>query len=219
VVTRTTARDAEGAEGADEDPVAGVDDGLVLGPDGRPRCWWADGHPAMVRYHDTEWGRGARDEQALFERLALEAFQAGLSWRTVLLRRDRLREAFEGFSPEAVARFDAARVERLLADRGLIRNRAKVTSVVHNARVLLDLHAAGVGLGALTDAACAAHPGPPARPVRRADVPATSAASTELAAGLRRSGWRFVGPTTAYAYLQATGWVDDHVAGCHVPLG
>jgi DNA-3-methyladenine glycosylase I len=219
VARRTTVR---GAVGAGVETGVGMDDGpvgLVLGPDGRRRCWWADGHPAMVRYHDTEWGCGARDEQALFERLALEAFQAGLSWRTVLLRRDRLREAFADFSPEAVARFDAAHVERLLADPGLIRNRAKITAVVHNAQVLLDLHTAGTGLGDITAEACAAHPGPAARPVRRADVPASSPASTALSARLRALGWRFVGPTTAYAYLQASGWVDDHLAGCHAPLG
>jgi DNA-3-methyladenine glycosylase I len=194
-------------------------DSIVVGQDGRPRCWWARGDDAMVAYHDTEWGRGPRDERALFERLSLEAFQAGLSWRTVLLRRDRLREAFFDFRPEAVARIDGLHVERLLDDPTLIRNRSKVTAVVHNAHVLLELHAAGLGLRSLTDEVCRAHQAPRRRPDRRRDVPASSPASSELAARLRRSDWRFVGPTTAYAYLQAAGWVDDHVTGCHVRLG
>jgi len=173
----------------------------------------------MARYHDLEWGQGGRDETSLFERLSLEAFQAGLSWRIVLERRDALREAFAAFVPARVAGFGAADVARLLADPRIIRNHAKIDAVIENARLLMRLHGQGVHLGTLTDAALArteALPGPvpPRPPSRRADVPTSTAASTRLARDLRHLGWRSIGPTTAYAYLQAAGWVDDHLLGC-----
>jgi len=189
---------------------------LVTGADGVRRCWWAGATPELERYHDTEWGRGGRDERGLFERLSLEAFQAGLSWRIVLERRPALRAAFADFEPAALATLGPEAVEGILAMPGIIRNRAKVTAVLANARVLVDLHVRGSGLGPLTEAVLAERPlpsGPPPR--RRDDVPASTPTSTLLATRLRASGWRFVGPTTAYAYLQATGWVDDHLEGCH----
>jgi DNA-3-methyladenine glycosylase I len=189
---------------------------LVTGPDGRVRCWWAAGSTGLAHYHDHEWGRGSREEHALFERLSLEAFQAGLSWRIVLERRDALREAFAGFDPLAVAAYGAADVERLLGDVRLIRNRAKMAAVVANARLLSVLHAQGVLLKGLTDEALAsAAEGQRPPPRLRTDVPARTVASTALARDLQRRGWRFIGPTTAYAYLQAAGWVDDHLLGCH----
>jgi len=190
---------------------------LFGGQDGLLRCWWAADSPTLARYHDIEWGRGARDERSLFERLSLEAFQAGLSWRIVLERRDALREAFAGFVPDAVARFTSDDVGRLLEDARIIRNRAKILAVIHNARLLGRLHAEGDGLERLTVGAIArtSITVPPVPPRRRTEVPASTPASTVLARELRRRGWRFVGPTTAYAYLQASGWVDDHLVGCH----
>lgn len=188
--------------------------GLAAGSDGTLRCWWAVSGPTMERYHDEEWGRGPRDEQGLFERLSLEAFQAGLSWRIVLERREALRTAFVGFDPEAVAAFTSSDVVETLTREGMIRNRAKVEAVVANARLLVELREFGIGLGTLTEEVVAAHP-PSGRPPRsRQEVPATSTTSIALARRLRDLGWRFVGPTTAHAYLQAVGWVDDHVVGC-----
>jgi DNA-3-methyladenine glycosylase I len=218
-VTPATGGTPETASGSGT--VGDVQD-LVRGADGALRCWWAAATPELARYHDLEWGRGRRDEPALFERLALEAFQAGLSWRIVLERRDALREVFAGFDPVPVGRFTDHDVDRLMADGRIIRNRAKVTAVVHNAGLLGRLHAQGIRLHDLTAAAVTSATtsdgtgGAPGRaPRRREDVPATSPASVRLARDLRRLGWRFIGPTTAYAYLQATGWVDDHLLGCH----
>ncbi len=191
------------------------DGDVVVGADGVARCWWAAATPQLARYHDTEWGRGPHDEPGLFERLCLEAFQAGLSWRLVLERRAALRTALDGFEPARLAARDPADVDVLLAAPGMIRNRAKVTAVLANARVLVRLHADGTGLGPLTEEVLAAVPPPPRpAPVRRTDVPAATATSAALARRLRDAGWRFVGPTTAYAYLQAGGWVDDHLAAC-----
>ncbi len=189
---------------------------LVRGADGVLRCWWAGATTMLERYHDVEWGRSARDEQALFERLSLEAFQAGLSWRIVLERRPALREAFADFQPEAVASFTDADVARLLGDARIVRNHAKIVAVIENARLLLRLHDDGVLLGHLTEAALSRSPQErnAAAPKGREDVPATTAASRDLARELRQLGWRFIGPTTAYAYLQAAGWVDDHLLGC-----
>jgi DNA-3-methyladenine glycosylase I len=195
---------------------------LVVGPDGLARCWWAGTGALMASYHDHEWGRGPRDERSLYERLSLEAFQAGLSWRVVLERREQLRKAFAGFDPIAVATFTDEDVRRVLATPGTIRNLAKVRAIVSNAQLLLRLHAEGSGLGALTEEVLAAEVLAAAElrsaavPTSRSDVPAHTPTSVALARRLRAIGWRFVGPTTAYAYLQAVGWVDDHLAGCHV---
>jgi DNA-3-methyladenine glycosylase I len=195
----------------------GDDTDLHRGEDGRMRCWWATGPGPLVRYHDEEWARGPRDETGLFERLSLEAFQGGLSWWVVLRRRDALRNAFADFVPERVASFDATDVARILGNPGVIRNRAKIEAVIHNAQALLDLHAAGSGLATLTAEvlASAASDEPLAPPRRRSDVPGWTSTSRALAQCLRDLGWSFVGPTTAYAYLQAVGWVDDHLVGCH----
>jgi len=189
---------------------------LRRGPDGLLRCWWATGPDPLVAYHDTEWGRGPRDEAGLFERLSLEAFQSGLSWWVVLQRREALRRAFAHFVPAEVAELTGRDVEHILADPRLIRNRAKVEAVISNARLLLDLHAEGTGLADLTEEAMAATPrGRAAEPRQRTDVPRSSPAALELDRRLRAVGWRFIGPVTAYAYLQAAGWVDDHLVGCH----
>lgn len=181
-----------------------------MGADGRARCWWAGSAPEYARYHDEEWGRPLHGDDALYERLCLEAFQSGLSWLTILRKREAFRAAFAGFSIAAVAAFDEADVRRLLADAGIVRNRMKIEAVLHNARAALDLPE---GLDALVWSFA-----PPARPAPRtpADLPAVTRDSAALAKELKRRGFRFVGPTTAYATMQACGLVDDHLSGCFV---
>jgi DNA-3-methyladenine glycosylase I len=186
-------------------------DGLVLGPDGRARCSWGGSTPDYLPYHDLEWGRPVHGDDALFERMTLEAFQSGLSWITILRKRPAFRAAFAGFSIAAVAAFTEADATRLMADPGIVRNRMKVDAALHNARVAADLPD---GLAALLWSYA---PAPRPRPQTRADVPATTPESVALAKELKRRGFKFVGPTTAYALMQATGMVDDHLAGCWVP--
>lgn len=175
------------------------------------RCW-GDGDPLMADYHDAEWGRPVRSEQGLFEKVCLEAFQAGLSWRTVLARRDRLRAAMHGFDPDACARLDEDDVERLLAAEGMLRNRAKILAVGTNARATVGLREEGGLVDLIWSHAPPSAPAPPTL----ADVPATTSESTMLAKALRRRGFTFVGPTTCYALMQADGLVDDHIATCQV---
>jgi len=184
---------------------------LVPGPDGRPRCWWAVGTPEYVAYHDEEWGRPVRDDDALYERLCLEGFQSGLSWLTILRKREGFRRAFAGFSIEAVARFGDADVERLLGDAGIVRHRGKIEATIANARA-----AAALEDVSLSELVWSFAPPPRPRPARAEDVPAVTPESTALAKELRRRGFRFVGPTTAYAAMQACGLVDDHLDGCVV---
>ena len=175
------------------------------------RCW-GDGDPLIQRYHDEEWGFPVLDERGLFEKLSLEAFQSGMSWRTILAKRDAFRAAFARFDPEAVASFGDADVARLLADQGIVRNRAKIEATLANARAAVGLRATGEPLEALVRAHA---PPPRARPPATwADVPATVPESLALARELKRRGFRFVGPTTLYALMQACGLVDDHLAGC-----
>jgi DNA-3-methyladenine glycosylase I len=174
----------------------------------RPRCAWAGSAPEYVAYHDDEWGRPLRGVTAMFERISLEAFQSGLSWLVILRKRPAFRTAFAGFDPAAVAAFGDQDVARLLADAGIVRNRAKIEATVHNARAVLDLDVPLDEL--LWSFAPAEHP----RPATLADVPAVTPESTGMARELKRRGFRFVGPTTCYALMQAAGLVDDHVAGC-----
>jgi DNA-3-methyladenine glycosylase I len=177
------------------------------------RCF-GDGDPLYERYHDQEWGYPVLDERGLFERLSLEAFQSGLSWRTILARRDAFRDAFAGFDPDAVASFGAADVDRLLGDAGIIRNRAKIEATLANARATVALRASGEPL----DRVVRAH-APEARsaaPSGWAEVPATTPESAALARLLRSRGYRFVGPTTLYALMQACGLVNDHLATCPI---
>ncbi|GAA3740824.1 DNA-3-methyladenine glycosylase I [Streptomyces tremellae] len=185
--------------------------GTVAGADGLPRCPWGVSTEDYVAYHDTEWGRPVRGDDALFERLSLEAFQSGLSWITILRRRETFRAAFAGFRIAEVARFTGKDRERLLADPGIIRNRAKVDATLANARSL-----AGWAPGELTDLVWSYAPDPATRPLPRttADVPAVTDESKALSKELKRRGIRFVGPTTAYALMQACGLVNDHLAGC-----
>lgn len=185
---------------------------LVVGADGRTRCGWAGTTPDYLAYHDDEWGRSVRGDDALFERLTLEAFQSGLSWLTILRKRSAFRAAFDQFRVEKVAGYVEADVVRLLADAGIVRNRAKIEAAVVNARAALDLPD---GLASLLWSYA---PAPRrTRPASLAQVPASTPESAALARELKRRGFRFVGPTTAYALMQATGMVDDHLAGCHVP--
>ncbi|MGV9554386.1 DNA-3-methyladenine glycosylase I [Streptomyces sp. NPDC003522] len=189
-----------------------MSDGAALaGPDGAPRCPWALSTADYVTYHDEEWGRPVHGDQALFERLSLEAFQSGLSWITILRRRPGFRTAFAGFEIDAVAAFTDEDRTRLLADAGIIRNRAKIDATLANARVL-----AGWSPGDLDELIWSHAPDAAARPVPEtlADVPAVTPESTALAKALKKRGLRFVGPTTAYALMQACGLVDDHLAAC-----
>jgi len=187
--------------------------GLVIGDDGLARCRWGASTPDYSVYHDQEWGRPVRGEQALFERFTLEAFQSGLSWLTILRKREGFRAAFAGFDPERVAAFGEDDVVRLLADPGIVRNRAKVRAAIANAHAVLGLRSSvDGGLDGLVWSY--ADPDRPA-PQTFADVPAVTPASTALAKALKRNGFVFVGPTTAYAAMQACGLVNDHLHGCH----
>ncbi|MGW1215890.1 DNA-3-methyladenine glycosylase I [Streptomyces sp. NPDC002499] len=189
-----------------------MSDGTALaGPDGALRCPWALSTEDYVAYHDEEWGRPVHGDQALFERVSLEAFQSGLSWITILRRRPGFRAAFADFKIEAVAAFTDEDRERLLADAGIIRNRAKIDATIANARVLVDW-----APGDLDTLIWSHAPDSATRPAPRtlADVPAVTPESTALSKDLKKRGLRFVGPTTAYALMQACGLVDDHLADC-----
>jgi DNA-3-methyladenine glycosylase I len=191
-------------------PVADLVD-LVVGDDGLARCRWGASSPEYIAYHDTEWGRPVRSDDALYEKVTLEAFQSGLSWLTILRKREGFRAAFDGFAIEKVAAYGEADINRLLADPSIVRNRAKIEAAISNARAAADLP------GGLAELLWSFAPPPRRRRVRSfAEVQATTAESTAMAKALKKAGFRFVGPTTAYALMQATGMVDDHLAGCHV---
>lgn len=184
------------------------DDGLV-------RCDWAAGRPGpdfeLYRdYHDQEWGRPLHGRVPLFERTSLEAFQSGLSWLIILRKRENFRRAFSGFDIETVARYTDADVARLMADQGIVRNRAKIEATIANARAAADVDD-------LSELLWSFAPAPRPRPAASSDVPSATAESTAMARELKRRGFRFVGPTTAYALMQATGMVDDHLRACWVP--
>lgn len=181
----------------------------TAGEDGRLRCPWALSAPDYVGYHDDEWGRGVADDRAMFERLSLEAFQSGLSWLVILRKRHAFRAAFGGFDIETVAGYGQRDVERLLADSGIVRNRAKVEACIANARAAAELDD-GLRAHVLSFAPTTSAPAPRTLP----DVRSQSPESTALAKDLRRRGFRFVGPTTLYALMQATGIVNDHLADC-----
>ena len=185
--------------------------GLIVGADGVARCAWAGSTPDYLDYHDTEWGVPVHGERALYERLTLEAFQSGLAWITILRKRAGFREAFAGFDPEVVARFDDDDRARLMADTGIVRNRLKVNAAITNAAAVLALREAG-GLDELVWSHAPEHHVPPQT---TADFRATSPESVALAKALKKAGFVFVGPTTMYAAMQACGLVDDHLAGCH----
>ena len=184
---------------------------LILDPDGTARCWWCGDDPLYRTYHDDEWGREKRGDDALFELLSLEGFQAGLSWLTILRKRESFRLAFAGFSIDRVAEFDERDVERLLGDAGIIRHRGKIQATIGNAVAALDLPE---GLSEFVWSF--APPRRSVRPLGRGELPATTPESIALSKELKRRGFRFVGPTTVYAFMQSAGFVDDHLAGCHV---
>lgn len=187
--------------------------GVVAGPDGLLRCAWSGSSADYRQYHDAEWGRPVHGDQALFERISLEAFQSGLSWLTILRKRAGFREAFCDFEPGRVASFGSAQVSRLMADASIVRNRRKIEATILNARALLALQDSGGSLDALFwryEAPVKDRPRDPAV------VPTQTEASRALSRDLKAQGFVFVGPTTMYAAMQACGLVDDHVVGCHV---
>ncbi len=193
------------------------DDGLLLGTDGQRRCWWQAGLPDYQQYHDEEWGRPVTDDRRLFEKLCLEGFQAGLSWLTILRKRENFRSAFHGFDFARVARYTTRDVDRLLADAGIVRHRQKIESTINNAQRALELTRE---FGSLAAYFWAFEPDASQRPTRfdAATLRAitTTDASRALSRDLKRRGWTFVGPTTVYAFMQAMGLVNDHLAGCCV---
>ena len=180
-----------------------------VGEDGVARCAWVGDDAEYRRYHDEEWGRPLHGDRALFEKMSLEGFQAGLSWITILRKRPRFREVFDGFDPAAIAAFDQTDVERLMMDAGIIRNRLKIEATISNAQLMLELDE-GEFDAFMWSFAPATWP----RPATFADVPATTAQSDAMSKALRKRGFRFVGSTTMYALMQSSGMVDDHVEGC-----
>ena len=190
-------------------------EGIRVGADGRPRCWWPGDDPLYLDYHDTEWGRPVDDDRRLFEKLCLEGFQSGLSWLTILRKRPTFRRAFAGFDPAAIADYGDDDVERLMADTGIVRNRAKILATINNARRYPELVAE---TGSLAAYLWSFEPDPATRPGtmdhRTLMTMATSPESKAMSRDLRRRGWAFIGPTTAYAAMQSNGIVDDHLDGC-----
>jgi DNA-3-methyladenine glycosylase I len=192
-------------------------EGLATDEDGLARCWWAAGDPLLRTYHDTEWGRPVADDRRLFEKICLEGFQSGLSWLTILRKRPAFRSAFHDFDPGAIAGFDGADVERLMSDTGIVRNRAKIEATINNARrypTLVD------EFGSLAAYLWRYEPDAGSRPAAmdHATLMAASVSPESIAMSkdLRKRGWAFVGPTTAYAAMEAMGVVNDHLDGCHV---
>ena len=189
--------------------------GLIRGADGLARCWWAGADPLYVAYHDAEWGFPVRDDRRLFEKICLEGFQAGLSWLTILRKRENFRRAFAGFDFAKVATFRARDVERLMGDAGIVRHRGKIESAIGNARRAIEL---AEEAGSLADYFWSWEPAARSRPrkITRAALMklATSPQSAALSKDLKRRGWTFVGPTTIYAFMQAMGLVNDHLEGC-----
>jgi DNA-3-methyladenine glycosylase I len=191
-----------------------VPPGLSKGSDGRPRCSWGASTPDYQRYHDEEWGRPVRDDRGLYERMVLEGFQSGLSWLTILRKRENFRAAFANFDVDTVAGFGERDVKRLLGDAGIVRHRGKIEAAIQNARAAAAMHAAGESLADLVWSY--APTGRRRVPRSLEDLPALTPESTALSKDLKKRGLRFVGPTTAYATMQACGVVNDHLAGCWV---
>jgi DNA-3-methyladenine glycosylase I len=198
------------------DPHAGIPAaGITLGEDGVSRCWWCGDDPLYRGYHDTEWGRPVADDRRLFEKLCLEGFQSGLSWLTILRKRENFRRAFDGFEIEAVARFGPGRVDRLLADAGIVRNRAKIQATINNARRCAELLDE---FGSFAAYVWRSEPDPRSRPLvvdHASFLQITHSPESEaMSKDLRRRGWSFVGPTTVYAFMEAMGLVNDHLDRC-----
>lgn len=210
---------APGAGGRRPDPTDNAPmklaDGLFEGEDGRTRCWWCAASPAYQHYHDHEWGHPVTDDRRLFEKLVLEGFQSGLSWLTILNKRENFRRAFDGFDAGRVARYGEADIARLLADAGIVRHRGKIESTINNARRLLELRDE---FGSLAAYAWQHEPSPKSRPKRivKGGIVSTTPESIAMSKDLKKRGWSFVGPTTVHAFMQAMGLVNDHLDGCHV---
>jgi DNA-3-methyladenine glycosylase I len=187
---------------------------LAPGPDGRRRCWWGASSRDYVAYHDEEWGRPVTDDRGLYERMVLEGFQSGLSWLTILRKRENFRAAFANFDIETVAGFGKRDIGRLLKDAGIVRHRGKIEAAINNAKAAAAMHAEGESLAELVWSH--APQGRRRAPRSLEELPAITPESTALAKELKRRGFRFVGPTTAYATMQACGVVNDHLAGCFV---
>jgi DNA-3-methyladenine glycosylase I len=183
----------------------------IMGPDGRPRCRWCGAAAEFLAYHDREWGFPVDDDHRLFEKLSLESFQSGLSWRTILAKRENFRRAFHGFDFDRVARFDAGDVERLLGDGGIVRHRGKIEAVINNARQARELVKEAGSLAAFVW-----RYEPAAAELGRPQTASTSPASIALSKELKKRGWTFVGPTTVHAFIQAMGLINDHAEGCVV---
>lgn len=186
--------------------------GISVGPDGVARCWWGDSDD-MRRYHDTEWGRPVADGRRLFEKLSLEGFMSGLSWLTILRKRENFRAAFAGFEPSAIARFTSRDISRLMRDAGIVRNRAKIEATINNARRYGDIVAE---FGSFEAYVWRFEPKPRRKPLDQKGLMAlgTNAEAVAMSKDLRKRGWGFVGPTTVYSFMQAMGVVNDHLAGC-----
>ena len=182
---------------------------VFIGPDGRPRCSWCGAAPEFLAYHDTEWGFPVADDHRLFEKLCLESFQSGLSWRTILGKRENFRAAFHGFDFERIARFTERDVERLLGDAGIVRHRGKIEAVINNAQRARELVEREGSLAAFLW-----RYEPERESLAEPQTVSTSAESIALSKELKKRGWKFVGPTTVYAFMQAMGLINDHVAGC-----
>ena len=187
--------------------------GVSVGPDGVARCWWGDSSDLYRSYHDTEWGRPTSDDRRLFEKLSLEGFMSGLSWLTILRKRENFRAAFHGFDPSAIARFTTRDVARLMGDEGIVRNRAKIEATINNARRLGDLVDE---FGSFAAYAWRFEPKHRKRLLEQAELTAlsTTPESVAMSKDLRKRGWGFVGPTTVYSFMQAMGLVNDHLRGC-----
>lgn len=181
----------------------------IVGPDGKPRCRWCGAAPEFLAYHDTEWGLPITDDQRLFEKLSLEGFQSGLSWRTILAKREHFRAAFHNFDFDRIARFTEHDVGRLLKDEGIIRHRGKIEAVVNNARLARDLVKREGSLAAFIW-----RYEPDSKQLAEPQTASVSAAAVNLSKDLKKLGWKFVGPTTVYAFMQAMGLINDHVADC-----
>jgi len=193
----------------------GLAEGLVRSDDGRVRCWWGASAPDYAAYHDTEWGWPVHDDRRLFEKICLEGFQSGLSWLTILRKRENFRRAFRDFDVHAIARFGARDVSRLLGDAGIVRHRGKIESTINNAKQAKLIENE---FGSLASYFWSFEPAPASRPrkMTRGAVVSTSPESIALSRDLKKRGWSFVGPTTMYAFMQAMGLVNDHLDGCHV---
>jgi DNA-3-methyladenine glycosylase I len=183
----------------------------IPGPDGKPRCSWCAAAPEFLSYHDTEWGFPVMDDQRLFEKLCLEGFQSGLSWRTILAKRENFRAAFHGFDFDRIARYTRRDIERLLGDQGIVRHRGKIEAVINNARQARELVKREGSLAAFVW-----RYEPDMKQLAEPQTVSTSAESVALSKDLKKLGWKFVGPTTVYAFMQAMGLINDHVEGCVV---